>query len=122
MADVATHDVNEVVLAAELTFAAASSYIGLSNGRQGYARNHDLSASLFGFAVGITSLALSTSNNAQVPALDVGTGIVAVVGSVLRFPRSGSKHEVSKDGPHDENSASLKLVPGLWQIKMRVTF
>ena len=68
MADVSVHKSNAVVLAAELTFAATSLYMGVSNGTQGHAGNHNLSASLFGLAVGVTSLALSTHEDAEVQA------------------------------------------------------
>jgi hypothetical protein len=124
MADVAGHDVNEVVLTAELTFSAASLYLGATNGQQGYIGHRSLSASLFGFSVGVTSLVLSTADDAEVPALDVAAGIVAVAGSWLRLPRLKpveSQHAVV----HDKRSAGprgLEFVPGFRRLKIQVSF
>jgi hypothetical protein len=124
MADVAGHDVNEVVLTAELTFSAASLYLGATNGQQGYIGHRSLPASLLGFSVGVTSLVLSTGHDAEVPALDVAAGLVAVAGSWLRLPRLGLV-ESRQAGVRDErsaNSRSLEFVPGLRQLKIQVSF
>jgi hypothetical protein len=108
----------------DISVSAASFYLGATNGQQGYIGHRSLPASLLGFSVGVTSLLLSTNADAEVQALDIAAGIVAVAGSLLRMPHHESvesQHAVV----HDKRSANppgLEFVPGFRQLKFQVSF
>ena len=122
--DALATDVNWGVATAEVTFGAASLYLGLSNGHQGFAGNRSLAASVFGLAVGITSIALSTYDRAEVPAVDLATGMLAVLGSVLRLPRAeaSSSHRVGRNAPTSGEELGFELAPGFRQLAVRIKF
>ncbi len=87
LADVAMEETHPAVLGAELTFGAASSILGCINIGHGYHGKFDLGASLVGLGVGVTSLALSAQQDAEIPIFDVVAGTVSVVGAFFRLPR-----------------------------------